>query len=62
MFFCSLYLTKLFSILAQGVKGYPTTKFYKSGAGSSVEYNGRRRFDRYVAFINEQMMGRAQAK
>ena len=54
--------TKLFSILAQGVRGYPTMKLYKPAAGSGVEYNGRRRFDRYVAFINEQMMGRAQAK
>ena len=36
-------------------------KFYKSGAGSSVEYNGRRHFDKFVAFIDEQM-GKAAAK
>ena len=61
MFLCSSCQTKLFSILAQGVPGYPTMKLYKSGAGSSVEYSGRRHFDSLVAFIDEQM-GRALAK
>merc|ERR1739845_57501 len=45
----------------QGVRGYPTMKFYKSGAGSGLEYNGRRDFDKFVAFIDEQM-GRSAAK
>ena len=54
--------TKLFSILAQGVRGYPTMKLYKPAAGSGVEYNGRRNFDSLVAFIDEQMMGTTPAK
>ena len=48
-------------ILAQDVTGYPTLKFFKSGADSSVKHRGGRDIDSLVAFIDEQM-GRAPAK
>ena len=51
----------MFSILAQDVTGYPTLKFFKSGADSSVKHRGGRDIDSLVAFIDEQM-GRAPAK
>jgi len=46
---------------AQDVTGYPTLKFFKSGADSSVKHRGGRDIDSLVAFIDEQM-GRAPAK
>ena len=48
-------------ISAQDVTGYPTLKFFKSGADSSVKHRGGRDIDSLVAFIDEQM-GRAPAK
>ena len=51
----------MFLILAQDVTGYPTLKFFKSGADSSVKHRGGRDIDSLVAFIDEQM-GRAPAK
>lgn len=46
---------------AQDVTGYPTLKFFKSGAESSTKHRGGRDLDALVAFIDEQM-GRAPAK
>ena len=45
----------------QDVTGYPTLKFFKSGADSGVKHRSGRDMDSLVAFIDEQM-GRAPAK
>ena len=48
-------------ILAQDVTGYPTLKFFKSGADSGVKYRGQRDIDSLANFIEEQM-GRGEQK
>ena len=44
-------------ILAQDVTGYPTLKFFKSGADSGVKYRGQRDIDSLANFIEEQKEG-----
>merc|ERR1712223_1215369 len=46
---------------AQDVTGYPTLKFFKSGADSGVKYRSGRDKDSLVNFVEEQM-GRAKPK
>lgn len=46
---------------AQDVTGYPTIKFFKSGADSGVKYRGQRDIDSLAKFVEEQM-GRGEAK
>jgi len=46
---------------AQDVTGYPTLKFFKSGADSGVKYRGQRDIDSLAKFVEEQM-GRAEEK
>ncbi len=46
---------------AQDVTGYPTLKFFKSGADSGVKYRGQRDIDSLAKFAEEQM-GRGEEK
>jgi thioredoxin domain-containing protein 5 len=46
---------------AQDVTGYPTLKFFKSGADSGVKYRGQRDIDSLIKFAEEQM-GRGEEK
>lgn len=41
--------------------GYPTLKFFKSGADSGVKYRGQRDLDSLSKFVEEQM-GRGEEK
>lgn len=45
----------------QDVTGYPTLKFFKSGADSGVKYRGQRDIDSLAKFAEEQM-GRGEVK
>ena len=55
----STILTLLF--IGQDVTGYPTLKFFKSGADSGVKYRGQRDIDSLAKFAEEQM-GRGEVK
>jgi hypothetical protein len=57
----SLFINNVHLIIAQDVTGYPTLKFFKSGADSGVKYRGQRDLDSLAKFIEEQM-GRGEAK
>jgi hypothetical protein len=55
------YKNVTFPFAAQDVTGYPTLKFFKSGADSGVKYRGQRDIDSLAKFVEEQM-GRAEEK
>mmetsp|Transcript_14382 Transcript_14382/g.36424 ORF Transcript_14382/g.36424 Transcript_14382/m.36424 type:complete len:129 (+) Transcript_14382:118-504(+) len=39
----------------QGVRGYPTLKFFKGGASEAEKYQGRRTIEDFEKFINDNL-------